>query len=266
MAAEIAVWWFGPARHPAGDPRRQDAWWLWLGGSPQGPVSAQALEALLHQGKMAQHSLVWKKGLSDWISLAQLADLRKSGALQLEPGLPFDLALAGAWRRFLARMLDLCAISAPIALLGWLLLQQIPGFALWLQRPSAPFQLTLALLPLALLVEAGIFTRFGSTPGKALLGVMVLTPDGQRPTGAQYLRRQWGVFYYGLAMGLPLLSLIAMAAQGLSLQLGEPTPYDLNRFTVRARRLCQTEVRMLVLACIGCTMIGVSYAMAYLGY
>src|SRR5690606_37959606 len=123
---------------------------------------------------------------------------------------------------------------------------------------SSDFLLGFGFLPFALLAEAGIFACFGTTPGKALLGVVVMTLGGQRLTARQYLLRQLGVFCFGFAMGLPLLSLIAMAAQGLNLQHGEPTPYDEDRYMVRARRL--SGAQMLVLTGLGCAAVGLGFA------
>ncbi|MET1113921.1 MAG: RDD family protein [Comamonas sp.] len=247
----------------------QGAWWYLVGDSPRGPVSMEVLEVMLFHGHMTPQSLIWREGLSCWISVAELAALRETGTVQTEPAPPLArLAPAGAWRRFWARMVDLWIIGMPTALLGWLLLAQVqiqvPGFAHWLQRPSSTLLLALCVLPLTMALEAGVFAFFGTTPGKSLLGVEVMTLDGQPLTPTQYLRRQLGVFWFGFALGLPIISLIAMVSHGLSLQMGEPTPYDVNRFTVRARRLGRT--RVLVLTGIGCIMAGLGFAKGYLGY
>ena len=251
----------------------QGAWWYLVGDSPRGPVTVEVLECMLHHGEMTQQSLVWKDGLSAWIPVAELAALREAGASQRPPAPALgptptpltELPRAGAWRRFLARMLDIWSISVSVALVGMVLLMQtVPGFALWLERPSSQILLSLCLLPLALLLEAGLFALFGTTPGKALLGVVVVTLDGQRPSARQYLRRQLGVFCFGLGFGLPILCQIVMVAHGLSLQLGEPTPYDNERFTVRARPLSRS--RVLVLSLIGGTLAALGVAKAGLGY
>lgn len=241
----------------------QGVWWYLVGDSPQGPVSLETIEAMLHEGVMTQQSLIWKEGLSDWIAVAELSVLRQTHAVPAEAALLAQLAPAGAWRRFLARMVDIWFISIPIAMLVFGLMQTMPAFSLWYQRPASQILLTLGLFPLVLLVEAGIFAWLGTTPGKALLGVVVLTLDGQYPTAAQYLRRQLGVYWYGMAMGLPLLSLVVMAGHGLDLQRGEPASYDEKRFTVRARGW--SRARVMVLAGITGTMAALGLARAYLG-
>ena len=241
----------------------QGAWWYLVGDSPQGPVSIEELEAMLHHGEMTEHSLVWKEGLSSWISMEELLAGQEIASQQVQPARLAELAPAGAWRRFLARGVDLCLICLPLVLLGGLLAPMVPGLLPWLERPSAQIFLALYLLPLVLLVEAGIFAGFGTTPGKALLGIVVMTLDGERPSAAQYLRRQLGVYCYGFALGLPVISLIAMAAHGLALQQGEPTPYDAGRFTVRERRL--GRARVLALVGLGCALAALGLALLHQG-
>lgn len=222
----------------------QGVWWYLVGDSPQGPVSIELLEAMLLEGEMTQHSLVWKEGLADWIQVAELADLSAVRAMSAAGAWPACASpagaaaraapgLAGAWRRFLARMLDLLLFYLPAKFL----LAVTLGL-LWpevIHSPYAMPMLTFGFLALVLLIEAGVFACFGNSPGKALLGITVTTLDGKHPTAAQYLRRQLGVFHYGFAMGLPVISLMAMAAQGLNLRNGEPTAYDAGKFAVRVR-------------------------------
>lgn len=157
-----------------------------------------------------------------------------------------DRAPAGPWRRFLARHLDIVGLSLTTSTIAALALVEItPCFLPWLQQPFSPIIFNMAILPLAMLVEAGIFNVFGNTPGKALLGVAVTTLDGQHPSAAQYLRRQFGVLWHGLALGLPGLHLVFMAAQGMGLRHGQPTPCDAGKFSVMRRRLGWVRISLL---------------------
>lgn len=212
----------------------QDVWWYLVGDSPQGPVSSERLEAMLHADEMTPQSLVWKEGLTEWICISQLPGLLSvpAAAARRDPwaGLP----LAGAWRRCVARILDLWLVAMPT----WMLMAAALAH-FWpeiMARSYAMCALALVQLPLVLLAEAGIYGCLGNTPGKALLRIMVTNCDGSCPSAAQYLRRQAGVYWYGLGMGLPIIGLIAMAAQGLNLRNGDPTAYDAGRFLVRVRK------------------------------
>lgn len=216
----------------------RNVWWYLVGDSPQGPVSREWLDAMLIEGILTQESLVWTEGLSHWICVAELPPLSQHSEEPQAARPPVDRATAGTWRRFIARMLDLCLLS----LLGMVLAQAVlpplwPELNDWMSQPFAPYLLGWLLFPWLLLLEAGIFARFGNTPGKALLALEVATLDGQRLNARQYLRRQWGVFFYGFAMGLPVIFLIAMASQGLGLRNGDPAAYDAGKHQVFARRV-----------------------------
>jgi len=212
----------------------QRPWWYLIGDSPQGPVAAELIEAMMHAGEMTPHSMVWQEGLADWICVSALGDLANLHATPAALALHARRPLAGAWRRLVARMLDLWLIALPMSILVAAALARF-----WPQRigqPYALYLLALAGFALVLLIEAGIHGACGNTLGKALLGIHITTLEGTPLTAAQYLRRQLGVFWYGCALGLPVISLVAMAAQGLRLGAGESTAYDAGRFMVRVRR------------------------------
>lgn len=210
------------------------AWWYLVGDSPQGPVALERIEAMLHAEEMTSHSLVWQEGLADWICVSELGSLADRQATPAAIARLTRPPLAGAWRRFMARMLDLWLIALPTAILVAAALARFRPQLMG--QPYAMYLLALASFALVLLIEAGVYGCCGNTAGKALFGITVTTLDGKHPTAAQYLRRQVGVFWYGFAMGLPLISLLAMAAQGLNLRNGQPAAYDAGRFVVQARR------------------------------
>jgi hypothetical protein len=75
-------------------------------------------------------------------------------------------------------------------------------------------------------LEAWLLSSFGSTPGRALLRVQVRRLDGGLPAFSQALRRSFHVYWKGLALGLPFISLVAMLwARQTLLQRGI-TPWD----------------------------------------
>lgn len=106
-----------------------------------------------------------------------------------------------AWRRFLARHLDL-AICLAVLVLVWQ--PQSP------QAMLASFDL-LALLSVALWpwLEAVLLTTVGNTPGKALLKLRLLREDGGRPDFGTALKRSLLVWIRGIGLGLPIVKLIA---------------------------------------------------------
>jgi formylglycine-generating enzyme required for sulfatase activity len=117
------------------------------------------------------------------------------------------------------------------------------------------------LQALVLLIEGIIFAMFGTTIGKALLGVAVITVDGQRPTAGQYLSRQVGVYWYGLGMGVPLITLFTAASQYRRLKSGHQAGYDEGLFNVKARKLGVVRVLSAIFLVLAILLIGIASSM-----
>ncbi len=223
----------------------QGDWWYSVNEARKGPVSIDALRTMMLEGKVSASTLVWKEGFPAWAPLSEIAEL-ESVVRAVPPELPrltgrdqiIALPLAGPWRRFFARFIDLSALSLPTAFMVTFALSRVSTtFNLWIQQPGSEFALGWLLMPLVLMLEAAVFAILGTTPGKALMGVKVTTADAQHPTAAQYLRRQVGVYWYGLGTGFPLISLFTMARQRSRLKAGGHTRYDEGRFNVKAPKL-----------------------------
>lgn len=106
-----------------------------------------------------------------------------------------------AWRRFLARQVDITVCGMLVVLL-------------WRPASQEAFMAAyglVALLVIALCpwVESLFIATLGNTPGKALLKLRLVRDDGQRPDFALALKRNLHVWIRGLALGLPLLNLVA---------------------------------------------------------
>ncbi|QQG66426.1 DnaJ domain-containing protein [Desulfobulbus oligotrophicus] len=134
---------------------------------------------------------------------------------------------APRWSRFFARIFDLWLEVLVVSLVVGLVAGYIfPSFWAWLEKPGADAVLGIITMPVALVLDAVIFSIFGNTPGKAILGLRILTKDGQVLSFAQYLQRNLSVWVYGLGLGIPIVNLFTMAAQGNRLKKGMPTKYD----------------------------------------
>lgn len=220
-------------------------WWYSVGDARKGPVSIDTLRTMLLEGTITQGTLVWKEGQIEWVPLSEASELQQV-ARTVPPELPkptvreqhIGLPLAGPWRRFFARLVDLWIIALPTAFLVALALSSLSSvFRLWIQRPGSEYAFGWLLMPLVLLTEAGIFAIFGNTLGKSLLGISVTTVGAQRPTAAKYFHRQLGVYWFGLGTGFPLVSLFTMARQHGRLKSGGYARYDEGKFNVKAPKL-----------------------------
>jgi len=223
----------------------QKEWWYSIDGKKTGPHSHDEMVGLIGRGALNRRHLVWKQGFENWVPLAEV-DALSSALAAIPPEIPtpterdlnIALPLAGAWRRFFARLIDLWAISLPAAFLVSIIGSTFSTeFALWVQEPGSQYVFGWLILPLVLLIEAMIFGLFGSTLGKALLGVKVMTTTAIPARFAQYARRLVGVYWYGLGTGFPLVSLFTMARQHGRLKMGKFATYDEGVFNIKARKL-----------------------------
>lgn len=143
--------------------------------------------------------------------------------------------LAGAWSRWFARSFDVWWQTALVALLlGHVFGLLSPAFLRWLETPFGWKLFGLACIPAALVLDAALQALAGNTPGKALLGLRLITTDGRAPGFRELVRRNMKLWRDGLALGLPLLSLVTMARQGLRLRKGMQASYDKTDFLVSA--------------------------------
>ena len=114
------------------------------------------------------------------------------------------------WRRLFAYNLDynLCL------LLLYAVLEL--GFHVNITKGSGLLSLLYAYLALILqvLIEPRLLHRFGTTPGKAIMGIYIETESGERPTCAQARARTWKRFWYGLGANIPILGLVRMWQKG----------------------------------------------------
>ena len=174
------------------------------------------------------------------------------------------LMLAGAWPRYWARMFDVllwCAVC------GFLFGFFAPSFFTALR--GLPGQsnnqlLGLMLLPVAMFADALCYGVFANTPGKWLCGVRVEALDAQRIPFTVYLRRNFGVYFSGLAMGIGLVALFTLLHNYNKVKAGRLTSWDENA-TVRANRAYGGALRTTVTAVLyfailfGLVAVGVAY-------
>ena len=113
-----------------------------------------------------------------------------------------EYALCCPWRRFLARFMDYLIYS-----FLWLFILRFV-FGANLATGSSPSYLdTLMVLFLMLLVEPAQLHKFGTTPGKKLLGIKVETLHGYRLSYWKGLYRTGKLISSGLGYGIPILNI-----------------------------------------------------------
>ena len=87
----------------------------------------------------------------------------------------------------------------------------------------------MSILLAVFVVDSVTYSIFGNTPGKALLGIKVRKPDGCKYLAEEYFVRNLSVWWSGLALGIPILNLVAMFIQCRRLKRDGFASYDLAK-------------------------------------
>jgi uncharacterized RDD family membrane protein YckC len=119
--------------------------------------------------------------------------------------------LAGPWSRYFARMIDINLWNLVLAFIAgttfFVIIGDLPNLSGNMLIDN--FICMLFVTPIALAIDAGFMARFGTTFGKKIFNIRVETESGERLTFTQVLKRNFGVWTFGLALGFPLLTTVA---------------------------------------------------------
>lgn len=248
-------------------------WWYLDGKEHKGPISEAELRALLHRQEINRTSLVWREGMENWQPLSQVDELAFS--LLTPPSPPIESTVPSnsesanearlsialveriasekrvTWRRFFARMLDVWIETMGLGLcLGFALAILSSAFSVWIEDQNNRLLFAiLIVLPLSFVLDAAIVATFGNSIGKSLLGLRVLDLDSKTLSFSSYLKRNFRVWRFGLAAGVPVFNLFTMIWQKNFICSHGTTIYDLGKYRVEARPL--TKSRGYAAGCLG---------------
>jgi TPR repeat protein len=93
-------------------------------------------------------------------------------------------------------------------------------------KPYADKTFGFLCIPVALVLDAILYSVFGNTPGKALVGFKIKNAEGQALGFSQYLGRNLKVYVRGFGLGLPIVNFITMYNQSIRLRKGQQASYD----------------------------------------
>lgn len=86
----------------------------------------------------------------------------------------------------------------------------------------------LAVQLVILFAEPLLLHLFGATPGKALLGLRLSRPGGDKLTYAESFTRHLLLLWYGLGLGIPIWSLVRLYQSVKRCMDGESQPWDVD--------------------------------------
>jgi uncharacterized RDD family membrane protein YckC len=151
--------------------------------------------------------------------------------------------------RFLARSTDSVIFA--------LILGYIGAFRLFHHTVAGRLMYVLAITLLWAFVEANLLSSIGTTPGKWLLGIRVITRQGNRPVLLDAFKRSIGVWWYGLGAGVVPVMPVMMVVNCLRLMKHRPMQWDVTGrfFVIREPRGYFMAIVALAIVVLGCRML-----------
>lgn len=153
----------------------------------------------------------------------ETSDLSAETPPPAAPPTPFGDLTPRPWRRYVARMLD-TVLGQLVA--GLLIGLFAPALLQALQAADNTYFWYLAGCAVAIPLEALLLMQWGTTPAKALFGLRVVQGDGQRLSFRTAVARTLQVWFFGMGIGFPLVSLFTMAHAKNVLEREQRTSWD----------------------------------------
>ena len=205
--------------------------WIIENGEKTGPLPDYEVRAKIQAGNLTGETPAWHQGLADWQPLSSLplfAREFEKRQPEPKPDEPYAPPVSPAppplpaqasprlIRRFWARWFDLYLFAGCWWLAMWFAGRDIGGVL------RNPWIMLFQYVPW-FVIETILLHRFGTTPGKWLLGIRVSNDDGSRLSLPQATRRSMRVLFLGIGFGWGILALLCqLMAFFTTRRLGKP--------------------------------------------
>lgn len=229
--------------------------WLIQNGKKTGPFNDYEIRGRISERQLEADDFAWHEGLPDWVKLREIELFRnefEAAKRIVPPPLPAHFPTGGGsseseiksrylLRRFWARWLDLMAYLA-----AWWLLMYVAGgdikaiiLNLWAQ---------LLLFVPWFIAESWLLHKFGTTPGKWLLGIRVVNEDGSNLSLKAAIKRSTFVWIAGLGFGFGFLPVICQLMSFFTTRnTGKPLWDHVGQHKLIVARLSALKITALVI-------------------
>lgn len=205
--------------------------WIIQDGEKTGPLHDFEVRRKIENGELPATTPAWHEGLGAWKPIVEIDLFQRefdkpiqaaetpSAPPEQEPDGPVPPPLpdqSHLVRRFWARWLDLYLYAGIWWIAMWVIGRDVGAIL------NQPWIMLLRYVPW-FVFESFLIHRFGTTPGKWLLGIKVVNDDGTLLSLAEATRRSARVLFIGLGFGWDILSLICqLMAWVATKRLGRP--------------------------------------------
>lgn len=202
-----------------------DIYWI-QDGVRQGPLPPVEIVSMIEADELPRRTRGWHEGCAGWMpldelpALAPFLDPKPSGPVPDETPPAAEvkvIAIPPPTLRLWAKLADILTAMALTALP--ILIFGIPF--------SQAYLMLVGLCPALVLYEAVCLSLFGTTPGRALLNIQVLTVREERIPFTIALARSVSVYILGLGfLSFPLVLMMPFVSWWLTRERGGVTPWD----------------------------------------
>ncbi len=235
-----------------------DTYFYKIRDKERGPVSFKTLAFLFDKGLVDGNVLVQKNGEGEWLPASQLPEFQdkiKTGVVNyaeisdeaLDIVEKSDVTVS-PWLRFFARKYDYFIFSVFFSFFLFF-------FPPYVVRNQV--LLSLLIIFIWVFVEAGFLSFFGTTPGKWIFNLKIRNFKGEKLSFSDSLTRSFLVWLKGIALGLPIISIIAMYISGNKLKKEGITDWD-----YKVGSLILQEKKLSVFKIIVSVLIGILIVLA----
>jgi uncharacterized RDD family membrane protein YckC len=234
-------------------------WYYAIGRTRYGPLEERQLRELFVSGRIGPGTLVWSPDLEDWTPLSDVAEFASLLAAGPEPPADEETATLASpdaaedarphpWSRWLARGYDSSIFSLAFGFVGiGALSLTVPAAAAWAaELPLLVYTVADVLVLIGL--ESFFLSVRGTTPGKWIFGIRVVPVSGGMPSFSVALRRTALVWWRGLGLGLPVVSLVTQIVAYSNLSREGRTSWDRDTGQVVVHRRMTIGRAVLALA------------------
>jgi uncharacterized RDD family membrane protein YckC len=159
---------------------------------------------------------------------------------------------ATAWQRFWSKTLDITLWSLLIGLTIALTYPEM--FAADIFNEPSGRVIDIVLLPFAFVLDAVVQSAFGSTPGRALMGIRVEMLNRQRLSLGTALARAVRVWCFGAALGIPIAALFTYKVNFDKLKQGCLTSWD-EKLGTRVHQVSTSPARTWIVGILTVMML-----------
>ncbi|MCK4934853.1 MAG: RDD family protein [Simkaniaceae bacterium] len=198
-------------------------WFYKKGEEKIGPLSQYELRELLVEEEINEKTPICLDSDPVWQPLSEVAGFAVGGID--EPAVVDDtredtqtIRKTRPWVRYWARILDYTLFSF---IIGFIL-----GFSQSTLLERRPLFVGMFIIFLWVFVEAFLLATWGTTPGKWLFRISVRSVDGKKPIYLASLYRSLSVWFFGVGLGLPIISIITMIVSYVKLSKKKITSWD----------------------------------------